>query len=491
MVMGSNVIVVGGGLGGLAAALRLQHAGLQVILLEKNDQLGGKAGCLECDGYRWDTGPSLFTLPGILAELFSDTGHRMEDHLELIRLDPICRYFWRDGTIIDEDEAFFRQPEVAAFLEYASGIYDLSGEAYLHYPPEEFWRALTPDNWPMLKHLPKITTFSTLADVVDRKFSDPRLRQLFKRYATYNGSSPYLTPSTFNIIPYVEQAFGGWYPRGGIYRIVETLEKLCRESGVVIQTGCEVTSYDGDRIHYRDADGHPHSLGAPVLVWNGDTTLAYRDHLRLPGADKLARRYDRPTRSHSGYVLFLGVNHRYPQLDHHNIFFSDDYETEFTDIFDRRTPLSADPTLYVNITSRNDPDDAPPGGDNWFVLVNVPSDTEDIDWAEAGPKLEEKVIDHLEARGLDQLRSHIQVRKSISPADFSGRHLVNQGALYGWASHSIRTSVLRPPLRSPIDRNLYFVGGTTHPGGGIPLVLLSAKMVSEMVQRQEGAKVGR
>lgn len=470
----------------MAAALRLQHSGRQVTLLEKNQQLGGKAGQLERDGFRWDTGPSLFTLPDILSELYRETGHRMEDHLELIRLDPICRYFWRDGTVIDEDEAFFKRPEVADFLRYASGIYDLSGEAYLHYPPEEFWRAFSARNWPKLKHLPKVATFSTLASVVDRSFSDPHLRQLFKRFATYNGSSPYRTPSTFNIIPYVEHAFGGWYVRGGIHRIVTSLEDLCRQAGVEIRTGCEVTAYDGERVYYRQADENEKSLPAPAVVWNGDATIAYRDRIRIPGAEKLARAYARPTRAHSGYVLFLGVGHRYPQLDHHNIFFSDDYAREFSDIFDERIPLTADPTIYVNITSRNEPGDAPDGCDNWFVLVNVPAETEKIDWASAGPELEEKVLDHLESRGLDGLRSRIRVRESISPADFSARHLVNQGSLYGWASHSIRTSVLRPPLRSPLDRNLYFVGGTTHPGGGIPLVLLSAKMVADKIRFSSG-----
>jgi len=478
-------MVVGGGIGGLAAALRLQHAGKQVTLLEKNTGLGGKAGRLERDGFRWDTGPSLFTLPGILEDLYRDTGHSLSDHLTLQRLDPICRYFWRDGTVIDEDDAFFALPEVAAFLQYASGIYELSGEAYLHYPPDRMWRAFSPGNWPKLRHLPKVATFARLADEVDRRISDPHLRQLFKRYATYNGSSPFRTPATFNIIPYVEQAYGGWYPEGGIHRIIESLATLCREAGVRIRTGCRATAYDGKILEFRDEeDGTSHSVPAPCVVWNGDATTAYA-RIKVPGAIKKDAAYRKPERAHSGYVLLLGVDHQYPHLDHHNIFFSDDYRAEFQDIFEAKSPLPDDPTIYVNITSRTDPADAPADADNWFVLVNVPAETREIDWTTVGPEVEDRVLSLLEERGCTGLRQHLRVRESITPADFESRHLAHHGSLYGWASHSIRTSVLRPPLQSPLLPNLFFVGGTTHPGGGIPLVLLSAKMVAEMIRREE------
>ncbi|MEO0453782.1 MAG: phytoene desaturase family protein [Verrucomicrobiota bacterium] len=483
--MRMKAYVVGGGIGGLATALRLAHSGRQVTLFEKNEQLGGKAGRFEKDGYRWDTGPSLFTLPDILGDLFTACGEKMKDHLTIKELDPICRYFWRDGTVIDEGGDFFKRPEVADFLDYASGIYQLSGDAYLNYPPNQFWKAFKPGNWPKLRHLPKICTFAKLAEEVDRCFLDPHLRQLFKRFATYNGSSPYLTPSTFNIIPYIQEEFGGWYPVGGVYEIILSLQNLCQKAGVEIKTNTQVTAITRDTLS-TESGSHAASYfheDYPVVI-NMDATTAYEKMIQIPGADSLARHYAKPERSLSGYVMMLGIDREFPQLSHHNIYFSDDYENEFDDIF-KRVQCPTDPTIYVNITSKTDRRDAPPGCENWFVLINVPAEVDQIDWSVEGPRLEDKVIDLLEARGCENLRSHIRVRESISPADFQNRHLSNHGSLYGWASHSIRTSVLRPPLQSPLHNNLWFVGGTTHPGGGIPLVLLSAKMVTEQIRPLE------
>ena len=209
-----KILVIGAGLGGLAAAIRLARAGHAVELWEKNDGPGGKLKELSQEGFSWGTGPSLLTMPHVLRELFTAAGERLEDHLDLVHLDSACRYFWTDGTVIDEDSAFWRRPEVARFLDYARGIYELSGEAYLTRPPGDFWRAFSPRNLGKLRHLGKVATLRTLAAEVERRISDPHLRQIFLRFATYNGSSPYLTPATFNIIPYVEAEFGAWYVRG-------------------------------------------------------------------------------------------------------------------------------------------------------------------------------------------------------------------------------------------------------------------------------------
>src|SRR5450755_1468731 len=230
--MSHKILVIGAGLGGLAAAIRLARAGHAVEVWEKNGEPGGKLKELRVDGFSWGTGPSLLTMPHVLRELFASAGERMEDHLELVRLDSACRYFWTDGTVIDEDAAFWSQPEVAKFLKYARGIYELSGKAYLNHPPGDFWRAFTPRNWPKLRHLGKVATTRTLAAEVERRISDPHLRQIFLRFATYNGSSPYQTPATFNIIPYVEAEFGAWYVAGGMGKIGEALHGLAHRCGV-------------------------------------------------------------------------------------------------------------------------------------------------------------------------------------------------------------------------------------------------------------------
>lgn len=477
-----HALVVGGGLGGLAAALRLRAAGARVTLVEKNPVCGGKAAEHRAAGFRWDTGPSLLTLPAVLADLFSACGERLEDHLTLERISPVCRYFWPDGSVLDEDEAFFQRPDVADFLRYARGIWELSGEAFLTRPPEDWWKAFTPRNWPRLVHLPKVATRSTVASSVTKRFQDPRLRQLFQRFATYNGSDPFQAPATFNVIPYVEAAFGAWHPRGGIARLPEALARLAASHGVNIRTGTRVVRADSGGIALDDGT----TLHPDVVVGNGDVIRAHADWIRYPGWQQEAARLARPPRSLSGMVLLLGLHHRYPALAHHNIFFSTDYRREFQQLFTEKRPPQ-DATIYLSATARTHPDDAPPGGDNWFILVNAPAETTTIDWSQEGPAWEERILDRLEASGLTDLRGHITCRHRITPADFAERDLSTHGALYGWASHSPRTALFRPPLASSLHPRLFFVGGTTHPGGGIPLVLLSARMVTAKIVDRFGS----
>ncbi|MDX6766654.1 MAG: phytoene desaturase family protein [Candidatus Methylacidiphilales bacterium] len=476
-----HAVVIGGGLGGLAAALRLRASGARVTLLEKNAQTGGKAVEIRAAGFRWDTGPSLLTMPWVLEDLFTAAGARSSDHLSLERISPVCRYFWPDGTSIDEDEAFFQRPEVARFLHYAQGIYELSGEAFLTRPPEDLWKAFHPANWHKLIHLPKVATFQSVSQTVDRYFTDSHLRQLFKRFATYNGSSPYAAPATFNVIPYVEATFGAWYVRGGMARIAEALTRLACERGITVRTATEVLRIDASGIHLRGGE----ILQADCTVFNGDVIRAHRDCIRFPGHEAEAARLAKPALSLSGFVLLLGVDRRFPQLSHHNIYFSQDYRTEFNDLFQRRIP-PGEPTLYLSATAHSDPADAPPGGDNLFILANCPADDGTVDWSTGKESYAEEIIQMLERRGLSGLRGSIRHQEALSPADFAARDLSSGGALYGWASHSPLTALLRPPLQSRLDPSVFFVGGTTHPGGGIPLVLLSAQMAVEKILRRFG-----
>jgi phytoene desaturase len=265
-----RILVIGAGLGGLAAAIRLARAGHAVEVWEKNEAPGGKLRELRHDGFSWGTGPSILTMPQVLRDLFANADERLEDYLTLVRLDSCCRYFWTDGTVIDEDAAFWRRPEVARFLDYARGIYELSGEAYLNRPPSEFWRAFSPRNLGKLRHLRKVATTRTLAREVERRISDPHLRQIFLRFATYNGSSPYRTPATFNIIPFVEAEFGGWYVRGGLPEISRALARLAEKLGVIFRYNTTAVAWrDGEATAH---DGH--TTRADVLVCNGDAITA-------------------------------------------------------------------------------------------------------------------------------------------------------------------------------------------------------------------------
>jgi len=475
-----KILVIGAGLGGLATAIRLARAGHAVEVWEKNAEPGGKAKDLRADGFCWGTGPSLLTMPHVLRDLFAAANERLEDHLDLVRLDSACRYFWTDGTVIDENAAFWSRPEVASFLEYARGIYELSGEAYLNRPPADFWRAFAPRNWPKMRHLGKVATTRTLAQEVERRITDPHLRQIFLRFATYNGSSPYLTAATFNIIPYVESEFGAWYVRGGMGRIAETLATLAERSGVSFRYNTLATDWDGRKATTHDGA----RTAADFLVCNADVLSARTSFLSGVTNSRAREKVLRPPLSTSGFILFLGIRDHNPRLGHHNIFFSDDYPREFTELHDEKI-CPNEPTIYLSVSSRTDSTQAPEGHDNYFILVNAPARDPHQPWSEAEAKgYRDLVLKRLERFGFKNLEERIVTERIFTSSDFAIRDLAYHGALYGWASHSIRASLFRPPLRAPEARNLFFVGGTTHPGGGIPLVLLSGKMVSDLIQRE-------
>ena len=475
-----KILVVGAGLGGLAAAIRLARAGHAVEVWEKNAEPGGKLKEFRQDGFSWGTGPSLLTMPYVLRELYAAAGERMENHLDLIRLESACRYFWTNGTVIDENEAFWRQPEVARFLAYAKGIYELSGEAYLTRPPGDFWRAFTLRNLGKLRHIGKVATFRSLADEVQRRFTDPHLRQIFLRFATYNGSSPYLTPATFNIIPYVEAEFGAWYVRGGMPKISEELAALAVRLGVTFHYHTTATAWSRSEAIAQDG----RRSKADILICNGDALSARTGFLAGLFSKQDREKALRPQLSTSGFILFLGVRGGETKLSHHNIFFSDDYPTEFAEIHARKSNPS-EPTIYIAVSSRTDPAHAPEGHENYFILINTPARDPHQPWTFAETRAyRDLILQRLERFGLKNLNERIVTESIFTSTDFAARDLAYHGSLYGWASHSISTSLFRPPLRAPGAKNVYFTGGTTHPGGGIPLVLLSGQMVADMIQRE-------
>ncbi len=469
----STVAVIGAGVGGLTCAALLAHAGRRVTVFEKNERVGGKLNWLSEGGYTWDMGPSLLTMPYVFERLWQRLGRRLQDDLTLIPLPVTCRYRWADGTTVDEDAAFWQRPDVARFLTYTRGLYDLSADAFLHHPLGEWWRQLNLRTLAKLRHLPKIASFETMDRVVHRFFRhDPHLVQLFDRFATYNGSSPYQTPAAFNIIAYVEARFGGWYVKGGLYEIARALEQVCRENGVEFRCGSEVTDIRRAAVRW-DVQGESFDQ----VVCNQDA-LSFRQE--EPGMRKALATRDLAT---SGFVMYLGVARQYPQLAHHNIFFSSDYPGEFRQMFaDRRA--ADEPTIYVAVHSKADPDRAPPGCENWFVLVNAPAlsaATAPTDW----PAYGDRIIQRLETRfGFAGLRAAVQVRRHFTPADFETRYLAHAGSLYGFASHGVRAAFQRPPLQIPDRPDFYFVGGSTHPGGGLPLVCLSGQMVADKILRR-------
>jgi diapolycopene oxygenase len=499
-----KIVIIGAGMGGLAAAIRLAVAGHSVEVFEKNEEEGGKLNRLERGGFRWDTGPSLITMPFVYQELFEAAGRKLEDYISMEPVDPVCRYSWPDGTILDASDSVGRMTaaleklnpkDVRAyfrFMAYSRRLYDLTAGPFL-FNGINHWRDFLKLN-PLTAF--KLDPFRTVHQAVKSYFRDPHLVQLFDRYATYNGSSPYQAPATLNIIPYVELGMGGWYIRGGLYELARAYRRLAGELGVRVHFGPEfgveeIVVRRGQAVGVRLANRQ--EIAADRVIANTD--VAYTEKNLLPARKRWFHRPQKPGKSTglepscSGFVLFLGLDRQYPQLAHHNIFFSQDYAAEFDQIFNLRQP-PFDPTIYVCWTGLADPQHAPAGKSNLFVLVNVPYLSEAFDWEAPGATraYRDLIVKHLENFGLAGLSAALEVEECLTPVDLARRYNADRGAIYGVSSNSRFSAFLRPPNRSRHFKNLYYVGGSTHPGGGVPLVTLSAKIVAGLIAQDEAKR---
>lgn len=487
----SRVVVIGAGLGGLAAAARLAAAGHEVTVFESADTVGGKLGVLERDGFTFDTGPSLLTLPGVLAQLFEDTGRPLVLELPVRQVDPACLYVFGDGTRVNLPHA---AAEVPAVLDAALG--PGAGESWrrLHARSRRLWELV---GEPVLRRPVSLTAMArmstrladlrivapwlTLDALGRRMLPDARLRTWLKRYATYSGSDPRRTPSVLSVTAFVEQEFGAWYVPGGLRRIAEALEERCRELGVDVRTATPVEAVlvRGGRATGVRVDGR--EVPADVVVSNADAAVLYGRLLPRGAARRAQRAARRTPRSMAGFVMLLGLAGREPGPAH-RVFFPRDYDAEFDAVFGRHPVPVLDPTVYVH--APDDPALRPDDdSEGWFVMVNAPAHDPagGVDWDEPGlrERYSRRILDVLAARGAD-VRDRIRFVETVTPADLERRTGAPGGAIYGTASHGPRAALRRPANRSPMP-GLYLVGGSAHPGGGIPLVLMSAEIVADLI----------
>lgn len=491
-----KIAVIGGGIGGLCSACRLAADGHSVHLYEQDQKLGGKLNEYREENYRFDTGPSLLTLPEILEETFQYCGKTLNEYLSINPIDELCRYFWPDGSQLssyaDPNKALQEikrlSPEDAEaylkFLDYAKKLYQYTSPTFLNSPLYQ-WQDFKSVNF--LDFL-QIDAFTTMKKRINRSFTSPYLQQLFQRFATYNGSDPAQAPATLNVIAHVELNLGGYFVAGGLYKLAEALQQLALDLGVIIQTNAKVEQLVHKTHYPRQISAlqvNGQTLPFDMIVSNCDATVT---HTELASDEQINRPKKQQIAgvepSCSGFVLLLGVNKMYPQLGHHNIFFSNDYQKEFKSIFKDKKPAD-DPTIYIANTSYSNPEDAPEGCSNFFILVNTPylADKQQ-DWSAIAYEYGNSIIAKLEEYGLEDLSSHIQLRHHITPQDFYDRFSSNKGSIYGTSSNGMFSAFARPKNKSIHFDNLFLVGGSTHPGGGIPLAALSAKHAHTIIQRE-------
>ncbi len=512
----ARVVVIGAGLGGLAAAARLSALGHRVIVCERSAVTGGKLGRFSRDGFSFDTGPSLLTLPAVYRDLFLATGGPLEDVLTPTPVDPVCHYRFADGTELDLPNV--SRPRIAAawdaalgggagadwtsFMERAARIWDATREPFLETALDRPRALLAQAR--RVADVRTIAPWRSLRGLGRQYLRHPHQRTFLDRYATYTGSDPRRAPAALATVPYVEQAFGAWYIPGGLGRLAGAVLDRARERGALVRTGAEVTQVlldDGGRARgVRLAGGE--ELAADVVVANADATHLYRDLVPGPAAEAARAALRRTHPSLSGFVLLLALRGRTPGLAHHTVLFGQDYDDEFDSVFGTGPhrlsgPRPApDPTIYVSA-----PDDPAlrPDADSeaWFVLVNAPRHVahgptgpaagralgrdRGIDWAatDLADSYADRVLALMASRGLD-VRDRLLWREIRTPADLERDTRSVGGSIYGTSSNGARSAFLRPANRSPIP-GLFLVGGSAHPGGGIPLVGLSAAIVATLI----------
>lgn len=483
-----KAIIIGAGIAGIAAAIRLAVKGYDVSIFEANNYPGGKLSEIVQDGFRFDAGPSLFTMPQYVDELFTLAGKNPADYFEYNKLDVACRYFYEDGTRINAwaDKHRFAEEiknntqdsaaSVLKFLDKSADIYDIINHIFLEKSLHKVGSYLNSKTAKSILRFPQIDPFRTMNQANEAFFKDSKTIRLFNRYATYNGSNPYQAPATLNVIPHLEQHFGAYFPSKGMYSITTGLVRLAQQLGVTIyhnQPVDEINVENGRVAGVKAAGRH---VLADAVISNVDVWFTYKMLLKDQPPPK---RILNQERSSSALIFYWGISRRFPELDLHNIFFSESYQKEFRHIWQEKS-IDHDPTVYVNISSKHKPDDAPSGCENWFVMINVPSDCGQ-DWPRLIAEAKQNILKKLSRNLSVDIGSLILSESILTPHNIEQKTASYQGSLYGTSSNSSFAAFLRHANFSSRIKGLYFAGGSVHPGGGIPLALLSAKIVAKLV----------
>ena len=491
--------VIGAGIGGLTASVKLANNGFDVSVFEKNSYTGGKAGVIRNNGFRFDSGPSLLTMPFILEKLFKDCGENLSDYLTIEKLSILTKYFYQDGTEIiaysniekfaDEIDrkTLDNKNDIKRYLNYSGNIYDLTSDLFIFnniHKPSTFlkYSALK-----TLINIRKIDTFRSMHEANSSFFKDDKTIQLFDRYATYNGSNPFEAPATLNIIPHVEYNLGGFIVTNGISYIPSVLQKLAEKNGVkfFLNHNVENILMDGSNkvigLRINSATSGTYSEDFDIVISNTDASYTNKYLLNNSASKKtIKNNFTEP--SSSALVFYWGVRGIHNNLEIHNILFSKNYKKEFEDIFDKKV-CPDDPTIYIYISSKYKKDDAPDDHENWFVMINTPY-IQNQDWNCEIKRSKEIIIKKIETILKINLFDKIVSEDIMSPPDIEKNTNSFMGSIYGISSNSRRAAFYRQPNFSKKFNGLFFCGGSTHPGGGIPLVISSGELTANLIMKK-------
>ncbi len=489
-----KIAVIGAGLGGLSAAARLANAGFDVDVFEKNNKPGGKAYEFYNNGFRFDAGPSLLTMPFVLHDLFSDLDENLEDYVELTQLKNICKYFWNDGTIINaysnvdefareiENKTYDSAISVTNYLMYSQKIYDLTAELFLFKSISDVKNIFSIHALKTLLQIHKIDSFRTMHQANKSFFKDDKTIQLFDRYATYNGSNPYKAPATLNIIQHVEYNMGAFISEKGMYSIPKAVYELARKKGAKFFFNSKVDRINNDSRKITglqvERDDKIELKNYDVVISNSDVNYTYE---KLIDTKNVNHKQHEP--SSSAIVFYWGTKGEHKELDVHNVLFSNNYKEEFQDLFENKK-CNNDPTIYIYISSKFNKNDAPEGCENWFVMINAPANYGQ-NWNSEKTRMREIIINKIKSVLNIDISDRIISETIMTPEDLEKNTSSKYGSIYGISSNNKYAAFMREKNHSAKYKGLYFCGGSAHPGGGIPLVLLSGKITADLVVRYE------